>query len=80
MLDTDVTIDCTFESVPEGTGEIGALSPSLNNSNIAVEETSIIIDGVTEDNLGVYQCTASNMVAGEIIVRTINIEIMEGGI
>lgn len=78
MLDTDVTIDCTFESVPDGVGEIGDLG-NLNVSNIEVDETSIIIKSVSEDNLGVYQCTANNTVAGQRVVASISIELVEGG-
>jgi hypothetical protein len=79
MLDSDVTIDCLFESVPEGVGEIADLG-SLNVSNVQVDDTSISIEGVMNENLGAYQCRASNTVAGEVVAATINIRVMEGGI
>lgn len=80
MLGSDINIDCTFESFPEAVGEIGELEARLNTSNVEVEDTSIIIEGVTEENLGVYRCMASNEVAGQQVTRTITIEVANGGI
>lgn len=79
MLDTDVTIDCLVDSFPEGMQEIGELPESLNVSNIQIDETSITIDGVTENNLGTYQCLASNVVDGFERSGSVSISIMEGG-
>lgn len=78
MLGSDINIDCTFESFPEAVGEIGELEARLNTSNVEVEDTSIIIEGVTEENLGVYRCMASNEVAGQQVTRTITIEVANG--
>ena len=78
MLNTDVTIECLVDSVPEGVGEIRELG-SLNVSNLQVEETTIIIEGVTEDNLGTYACSASNVVDGFMTDASVNINVMEGG-
>lgn len=68
-LGSVVTINCTIESVPVGTRRIEDLGSLNVGNNVEVDGTSIMINGVTEDNLGVYQCSANNTVA----VASINI-------
>lgn len=78
-LNTNITIDCEYTSVPEGMLEIGWSNPNLTNVQIE-DTTQIIITEATVDNIGNYSCSATNIIAGNVSYSRLTFDLRLEGI